>query len=64
MSYRLECVFYRTVREHSRGFDDQEAISWCKQHMLGAIFELDTLLNRAVVYDLVKFTPSSLYVIR
>jgi hypothetical protein len=64
MSYRLECVFYRTVREHSRGSDDQEAVTWYKQQLLSSIFELDTLLNRAVVHELVQFAPSSLYVIR
>lgn len=62
MSYRLERVFYRTVREQSRGSDDQEPVKWYKQQLLSSIFELDTLLNRAVVHDLVQFAISSLYV--
>ena len=60
MSYRLECMFHRTLREQLQKSADQDAIRWCNEQLHKSIFELDTLLNRAIVHDLVQFAPSSL----
>ncbi len=59
MSYRLECVFYRLVRERAKGVD-ADALAWSKQRLLASIFELDTLMKRAIVHDLVHLCPPSL----
>lgn len=60
MSYRLECIFYRTLREHLRKLGDEDSLRWCNQQLFNSIFELDILMNRAVVHDLVQYAPSSL----
>jgi hypothetical protein len=59
-SYRLECIFYRTVREHFRQSSKTEYLSWCKQQLVSCVFELDTVMNRLIVHDLVDYAPSSL----
>jgi hypothetical protein len=61
-SYRLECLFYRTAREHFRKSNDAEGVTWCKKQLTGCVFELDTLIGRAIEHDLVKYAPASLYV--
>jgi hypothetical protein len=60
MSYRLECVFHRTLREQIRKSSDEDASRWCNEQLFKSIFELDTLMNRAIVNDLVQYAPSSL----
>ncbi|EME82837.1 uncharacterized protein MYCFIDRAFT_80434 [Pseudocercospora fijiensis CIRAD86] len=60
LSQRLECVFFRIALEHFQSIGDQDNARWCKQRLFSCIFELDAVIKRAVVYDLVKFAPSSL----
>ncbi|KAK5400806.1 hypothetical protein LTR06_011227 [Exophiala xenobiotica] len=62
MSFRLECLYYRTARDQLRPLNNSEAIDWCTKQLFESTFELDTLLNRAVVHDLVQYAPSSLIV--
>lgn len=59
LSYRLECLLYRWVREQTRGLDE-DAFAWSKQQLLSSIFELDTLMKRAIVHGLIKLCPPSL----
>jgi hypothetical protein len=60
MSYRLECLFYRIAREHFKLNYDGETLNWCQQQLIESVFELDTLINRAIVHDVVKYMPASL----
>lgn len=60
LSYRLECVFYRHAREVMQQEGDKSTVSWCRQQLWGCVFELDTLMNRAVMHDLIQYCPSSL----
>lgn len=60
MSYRFECHVYRIAKEEFRTADNQEAVAWCQQQLLEATFELDNIINRAVVHNLVQYAPSSL----
>lgn len=60
LSYRLECVFYRHAREVMHQEGDESTVSWCRQQLWGCVFELDTLMNRAVMHDLIRYCPSSL----
>lgn len=61
MGFRLECLVYRTVRHHMKGLDF-EAVRWSSQRLMAGMFELDTLLRRAMVHDVIKYCPPSLYV--
>jgi hypothetical protein len=60
MSYRLECLFYRTARQHFSQSNDLASVAWCKQQLVGCVFELDILVSRAIVHNLVKYMPASL----
>ena len=58
-SYRLECLFYRTVcrRLESDGVGDTDRL---RQRLLGAMFELNTILRRAMVHGVICAGPPSL----
>lgn len=59
MAYRLECVLFRTIRRQYRGVDE-EAVEWSRKRLLSSMFELDTLLRRAMVHDVIQYCPPSL----
>ncbi|KAH8595050.1 fungal-specific transcription factor domain-containing protein [Bisporella sp. PMI_857] len=61
MSFRLECVFFRILRQRTRAYNP-ELEKWARQGLQRAIFELDTLLRRAMVHDVVSFCPPSLII--
>ena len=60
LSYRLECLFYRRVREDHRESGGSGEIAWFKKQLAACTFELDTLMSRAIEHDVVKFAPASL----
>ena len=61
LGYRLDCVFYRTARDHFSQSGDRDTVAWCKQQLARCVFELDTLINRAIVHNLVRLAPASMY---
>jgi hypothetical protein len=61
MSYRLECVLCRTLRQRVRG-SDPDMVLWANQELLNSMFELETLLRRAMIYDVIQYCPPSLCV--
>jgi len=59
MSYRLECMFYRNLRDLYRSGEDnlrQRAV----QKQLNAMLELYSVLDRIMLHDLVGFCPLSM----
>jgi len=58
MSFRLECLLYRNLRRRDR--TNAESVSWADARLTLSIFELDTLLKRAVVHGVVQYCPPSL----
>ena len=61
MSYRLECVFYRNLRNLGAGEDpDSKRGALQKQH--NAMFELSAVLDRIMLQDLVICCPLSVWV--
>jgi hypothetical protein len=62
MGYRLECVLFRTMRQQADGRDDQ-VLEWSTSRLLATMFELDTLLGRAMVHDVIQYCPPSLYAV-
>ena len=59
-SCRFECILYRAVLKKSR---DEERIStaWLAQRLQTSMFELDTLVGRAITDGMVKMLPLTLY---
>lgn len=62
MGYRLECSFYRTFRQRTMGIYEESAV-WANERLRRCIFELDTVLKRAIVNDVARYCPPSLYYI-
>lgn len=60
LSYRLECVVYRTIRQRARN-TKPETMALANQKLLAAIFELDTILRRGMVHDVIQYCPPSMY---
>lgn len=60
MGYRLECSFYRTFRQRTMGVHGESA-AWANERLRRCIFELDTVLKRAIVHDVARYCPPSLY---
>lgn len=58
MSYRLEGSFYRMLRQQKRTSNDVNV--WAARQFPCCIFELDTLLRRAVVHEVAQYCPPSL----
>lgn len=59
MSYRLECLLYRKVRRlHGVGCDHLTLRTLQKQQ--NAMLELDTILDRIIIHDLVSCCPLSM----
>jgi hypothetical protein len=61
MSYRLECVFYRNLRE-VLGAEEDESRRRALQKQQGAMLEFDAILDRIMLHNLVEFCPLSMYV--
>jgi hypothetical protein len=59
MSYRLECVFYRALRERYRTSAD-ESVHRAARRQQSAMFELDTIIDRFVLHNVARFCPLSL----
>jgi hypothetical protein len=62
MSYRLECVFYRNLRE-VLGAGEDESRRRALQKQQGAMLEFDAILDRVMLHSLVEFCPLALYVL-
>lgn len=60
LSYRLECFFYRRVRKDLSASLDTEGLLWCNKQLAASVFELDTLMSRAIEHDVVKYAPASM----
>ncbi|KAH6972390.1 fungal-specific transcription factor domain-containing protein [Ilyonectria sp. MPI-CAGE-AT-0026] len=60
-SFRLECLFYRTLRRRAKGLSPAD-MARVNQRLQGAMFELSTLLRRAMTYDVLQAGPPSMYV--
>lgn len=60
-SFRLECLFYRTLRRRAKGLSPSD-ITRVNQRLQGAMFELSTLLRRAMTYDVLQAGLPSMYV--
>jgi len=58
-SYRLECLFYRTLRRRVN-IVNLEDIRFVNQQLLGAMFELSTTLRRAMTHDVLLAGPPAL----
>ncbi|CAH0050937.1 unnamed protein product [Clonostachys solani] len=59
--FRLECLFYRTVRRFSSSFSSSDR-EWVSQRLLGAMFDLSTVLRRAMALDILSAGPPALIV--
>jgi len=59
MSYRLECVLYRTLRELYRAGGGEHLMHRALQKQQNAMLELDTIIDRIMLYDLVSSCPLS-----
>ena len=58
MSYRLECIFYRTLRERG-GPNNSSSTSQAEQRQLSAMLQLDTVMDQLVLNDLAAVCPLS-----
>ncbi|ETS06861.1 hypothetical protein M419DRAFT_69430 [Trichoderma reesei RUT C-30] len=55
-SYRFECIFYRSLLSRSVASGEaNDQIDAFKRRLRAAIFELDTIVSRLLVVDLLKF---------
>jgi hypothetical protein len=59
LSYRLECLFYRTLsrRAHMTSAADASYVNGC---LLNAMFELSTVLRRAMAQGVLSAGPPSM----
>lgn len=62
MSYRMECIFYRTLRKRYRDINLTRC-EWATQRLWSSMFELGTVIGRAMAHDIVDILPLSLYVV-
>lgn len=60
MSYRLECILYRTLGKHPTA--DAASIQRAAQRQQNAMFELDTVIERIMQNQVAQFCPLSLSV--
>ena len=60
MSYHLECIFYRTLRERSRGRASTDVLMdpWAQKQQ-HAMLDLDTIIRRIVLAKVAQFCPLS-----
>lgn len=57
-SYRTECLFYRAVRNFNQRNSSES--SRVAQMYDGAVFELNTLVERICAHEIVQYCPLSL----
>lgn len=58
-SFRLECLFYRTL--HRRvDIANSADVTWIKQRLTGAMFDLSTVLRRAMAHEVLQLAPPSM----
>ncbi len=60
-SYRMECMFYRTLHKRYQG-KDESLDNWAKQGLWSAMFQLDAVIGRVATHGVLKLLPLSLYV--
>ncbi|KIW25997.1 uncharacterized protein PV07_09129 [Cladophialophora immunda] len=60
LACRLECVFYRTIRQLNRTWK-KECLLASKQKQEIAMFELDSTIDRLVIHNLVGYCHSFIY---
>ncbi|KAH7125996.1 fungal-specific transcription factor domain-containing protein [Dactylonectria macrodidyma] len=60
-SYRLECLFYRKLRQRANG-TGSDGLVWVNQRLVGAIFELSTLVRRAMAHNILTAGPPAMIV--
>lgn len=58
-SCRFECILYRAVLKKSRD-EEKTTTAWVAQRLQTAMFELDTLVGRAITDGMVKMLPLTL----
>ncbi|KAH8817146.1 hypothetical protein F5884DRAFT_778551 [Xylogone sp. PMI_703] len=59
MSYRLECIFYRTLQKRYKT-NNATLYDWAVKRLWSCMFELDTIIGRAVMHDdLIDSLPMS-----
>ncbi|KAF9895313.1 hypothetical protein FE257_000217 [Aspergillus nanangensis] len=61
MSFRLECSFYRMLRQRTQG-SDPEACAWANGQFLICTFEFDTAVKRAIVHEVAQYLPPALLI--
>jgi hypothetical protein len=60
-SFQLEVLFYHNVGMQE-SIQNQNTSLWINQRKLNAVLDWSSLLRRAMVHDMIQFTPPSLYV--
>lgn len=58
-SYRLECLFYRTLRKRASTLSETDA-TWINHQSHDALFELSTLIRRAMAHEVLQVGPPSM----
>ncbi|RFU28806.1 hypothetical protein B7463_g7554, partial [Scytalidium lignicola] len=58
VSYRLECIFYRTLQKRYKT-ENVTLYDWATQRLWSCMFELDTIIGRAVTHDIIDILPMS-----
>lgn len=60
ISFRLEAVFYRTLRDIYRRNGDSASMQQVTQRQENAMFELSAIMQRASINDVIGLCPLSL----
>lgn len=60
VSYRLECIFYRTVRRKYQA-ENNSLCDWASSRLWRTMFELDTIVGRVITHEAVALLPIVLY---
>lgn len=61
MGYRLECLFYRDIRTQPT-LEEPNLKRRALQKQQNAMLELDSIIHRIMLYDLVGFCPFAMCV--
>lgn len=61
MSFRIEAVFYRALREYFRRSGDDSSVTQVIQKQENAMFELSSIIQRASLHQVIGLCPLSLY---
>ncbi|KIW45076.1 uncharacterized protein PV06_03493 [Exophiala oligosperma] len=60
LAYRFECLFYRDVSSLPPGDQQDDFQGQAAQKQQNAMLELDSILRRVMLYDLIEFCPFSI----